>query len=346
MNYTDLYDGLEQNCQEGWINKQVQGDLSLYNYSHACQFGKYWNEFTLRARGLVLNTREEKVQAWVMPKFFNYEELEGNIPVTPFHVYEKYDGSMGVVFHHNGIWKVSTRGSFSSDQAIWAELFLSKLDQSWMNTEYTYIVEIIFHENRIVVDYDWEGLVVLTAFDSSGQEVPFHELESIKFPSGVRPARRYDFSSLDELLRTRDLLDSNSEGFVVKHECGYRWKLKGEEYCQLHKMISNVTPKWIYETLSSGQNIDAYLKALPDEFYDDAIKIVNSLQETFLEIRDDVYRYYEEISNLNSVKKDSNPRKEFALKIKEVCPQYLAPLFAIWDGKDPDGIIWKHVRYI
>jgi RNA ligase len=38
-------------------------------------------------------------------------------PTENFEVYEKMDGSLGIVFWYRGQWVVATRGSFTSDQA-------------------------------------------------------------------------------------------------------------------------------------------------------------------------------------------------------------------------------------
>ena len=97
--------------------------LLIYNYSRTTQFSGIWDDITLNCRGLVLDL-EGNVIAKPFPKFFNYEEhtAEGSklppIPNENFEVYEKMDGSLGIIFHYEGEWLIATRGSFASEQAI------------------------------------------------------------------------------------------------------------------------------------------------------------------------------------------------------------------------------------
>ena len=46
------------------------------------------------------------------------------MPDLPFETMEKLDGSLIIIFHHNGRWRTATKGSFTSSQAQWAENFL------------------------------------------------------------------------------------------------------------------------------------------------------------------------------------------------------------------------------
>ena len=97
--------------------------ISIYNYSRECQYKGLWDDITMNCRGLILDI-EGNVIAKPFPKFFNYEEhiAENSklppIPNETFEVYEKMDGSLGIIFHYEGEWLIATRGSFTSEQAI------------------------------------------------------------------------------------------------------------------------------------------------------------------------------------------------------------------------------------
>lgn len=104
-------------------------------------------------------------------KFFNYEELQpSDIPTDlPFEIFEKMDGSLGILYWIGDEPFIATRGSFSSDQAIHAsslvnkrfrELGISKRD---LIPNATYLFEIIYPENRIVVDYGSDDTLFLLA---------------------------------------------------------------------------------------------------------------------------------------------------------------------------------------
>jgi hypothetical protein len=75
------------------------------------------------------------------------------------------DGSLGILFYYRGEWVVTTRGSFTSDQAIRAKKILDeKYNLDLFNWKHTYLFEIIYPENRIVVRYDYEDLIFISAF--------------------------------------------------------------------------------------------------------------------------------------------------------------------------------------
>ena len=98
-----------------------------------------------------------------MNKFFNYgqEQAPKFQPVEYVHVADKMDGSLGIIYPTPlGEWAVATRGSFTSDQAIHATTLLnSGIDPilDYLRTTYRIgfvpVVEIIYPENRIVLNY-------------------------------------------------------------------------------------------------------------------------------------------------------------------------------------------------
>jgi hypothetical protein len=132
--------------EEGYllVNTNEDDSLMILNYSRKTQFEKYWNEYTLMARGLIID-REYNVVAMPFPKFFNYEEHKvEDIPTGRFEVYDKMDGSLGILFYYRGKWQIATRGSFVSDQAIRAKEILKKYPIECLDTNNTYLFEIIY----------------------------------------------------------------------------------------------------------------------------------------------------------------------------------------------------------
>jgi len=93
---------LSKYIDEGLVIKQVHPTLplSIYNYSRECQYSGKWDDITLNCRGLVLDNKGNVI-AKPFPKFFNYEELKPeDIPNENFEVYEKMDGSLGILFYY------------------------------------------------------------------------------------------------------------------------------------------------------------------------------------------------------------------------------------------------------
>lgn len=102
------------------------GELELFGYNAVMSY-HMWDKYCLLARGLVLNHSERRVVATPFPKFFNYGEGGVKLPALPFEVTEKMDGSLGILFHHGTSWRVTTRGSLTSEQGLWATRYLQHL---------------------------------------------------------------------------------------------------------------------------------------------------------------------------------------------------------------------------
>ena len=155
---------LNKYISEGLVVKNDHPTLpiSIYNYSRTCQYENKWDEITKACRGLILD-QEGNVIAKGFDKFFNMEEHQPEeIPNEPFEVFEKLDGSLGILFWYQGKWILATKGSFVSEQAIKGrEILVKKYNFEPIPKGYTTLVEIIYPENRIVCGYgDEESLVV------------------------------------------------------------------------------------------------------------------------------------------------------------------------------------------
>ena len=96
---------LEQYSRTGHLftQKHPKLPLSIWNYTPKTQYGelynqyKLWDEVTLQCRGLVIDD-EGKVVARPFKKFFNIEENQYE-PTSEFEVFEKMDGSLGILFN-------------------------------------------------------------------------------------------------------------------------------------------------------------------------------------------------------------------------------------------------------
>lgn len=113
-------DALEEMVSSGYVRmkKHPERPLYIYNYTAKAQFEYMWNEVTMLCRGLILD-ENYKIVARPFTKFFNYGEVANEvIPSLPFEVYDKMDGSLGILYWWNDRPYIATRGSFMSEQAI------------------------------------------------------------------------------------------------------------------------------------------------------------------------------------------------------------------------------------
>jgi len=124
-------------------------------------------------------------------------------------------------------------------------------------------------------------------------------------------------------------------------------KIKGEEYKRLHKILTNFSSKDIWELMKDGKPLDQFLDRVPDEFYKWVKQQISSFEYAKYNIREhcgkihDYFRY----GKYNDV--DPEPtKKEFALHLERcnVEPYYRPILFAMWDRKPYEHIIWKIMK--
>lgn len=321
---------LQQMIDDGYVhvNKHPQAELYIYNYTTAAQYNVIWNEITLQCRGLIMDNHKNII-ARPLRKFFNLEEsTKVKIPNEPFEVYEKLDGSLGILYFLNEKPYIASRGSFSSEQALKAtEILHQKYSSIFgkLNPNWTYIFEIIYPSNRIVVDYgDTEDLILLAIVETqTGKDV---ELIDIGFPL----VKRYD--GITDFNKLQQLEEDNREGFVVKFKNGYRVKVKFEEYKRLHYILTNVSNISIWEHLKAGETLDEVLHLVPDEFYDWVRKTEANLHAQFKAIEDKCRQEFK-----------VHPTRRATAEYFKTCT-YPSILFKMMDNKDYSATIWRMVR--
>ena len=337
-----MLETLQKYHEDGLVYNQVHPtlDLTIWNYTEKVQYEGLWDDTTLMCRGLVTNSKGEIV-ARPFKKLFNMEEGK-HTPTSEFEVYEKMDGSLGIFFYYNGEPIFATRGSFTSDQAIKGREILNKYNWQYGTYEgYTYLFEIIYPENRIVVDYNGlEELVVLGVIETAtGRECKYDEMDS----EGFVLVKKYD--GIKDYSTLKSMIANDAEGYVVRFSNGERMKIKGEEYLRLHKIMTNVSTTAIWEIMSSGGDIDAILKDVPDEFYKKIKSYVSTLKYGYYQYWNQLGKTYDYFRFGKYGDKEVEPtKKEFAEFIKDKHPIVKSILFAMWDGKNYDKIIWKALK--
>lgn len=315
---------------EGYVHYQQHPsqELYIYNYTQSAQYNRVWNEVTLMCRGLIMDA-SHNIIARPFPKFFNLGEYEGQIiPDLDFEVYEKMDGSLGILYWVGAQPFIATRGSFTSDQAMKASELLRTTyahTLEMLSKEKTYLFEIIYPENKIVVDYGQEeSLVLLAVIDTAtGADLP---LEDIGFPI----VKKHD--GIKDIKTLKSMEEANKEGLVLKYSDGYRLKVKFDEYLRLHRIITQVSTISIWEHLRNGQTLDVIIDQVPDEFYN----WVKSIETNLIE----EYKAIEALCISNF--KVMEDRKATAHYFRTL--PYSKILFAMLDNKDYSDMIWRELR--
>jgi hypothetical protein len=329
-------DTLERYVKEGWLISQRHPTLPLtiYNYSQATQYEAKWDEVTLACRGLVLDDNG-KIVARPFKKFFNIEECK-HTPTDSFEVYEKMDGSLGILFYYEGNWIFASRGSFTSEQALkFKQIFTDKYQTSHLTMTNTYLFEIIYPTNRIVVDYgEMEDVVMLGEIHTaSGEELDLdHYANSI-----FNVVKKHHFTNYQTI---QSLNWQNHEGFIVKFSNGDRCKIKFADYVKLHRIITNCSSYDIWQNLMTFDRLpEEFLKDVPDEFY----QWVKGTEEGLRHAFNSQLNLHTAV--MSSILRDGTlDRKELAARVLETKDVNHGIVFGLIDGKDVTEKLWKLVK--
>lgn len=323
----------KQYKQKGLLKVQEcpWNNLLIWNYTDKVCIKKTWDPITIMARALVTDNKGNVI-ARSFNKFHNIEE-NLHKPSQEFSVYEKMDGSLGLLFYYENEWIISSRGSFRSEQSIEAKKMLEGKDLDKLNKEFAYSFEIIYPENKIVVDYGSQrDLVFLAAFKVDGKEVTEESINSL-IEAGFTIVKEYKF---DDYTTIKNLNKHNAEGFIVRfHRTGDRVKIKFENYIHLHKFAINLNEKSVWNMYCSGKTLEECMKGLPDEFYDWFKEEWDKLDKKFNEIKQqclETFEKYKEIKEKKDFVKATFNHNHFNLIIN------------IYSGKFQDKDIFPYIK--
>lgn len=329
----DLVDEYELEAMEnaGRVRVRVgEHGLFIANYTNKAQFANEWTNTERVCRGLIFDAHN-KVIARGVPKFFNYGDPRIGEEVTDdtiVEAYTKYDGSLGICYvQPDGQVAVATRGSFASEQAIVATSLLrdggQRVNPSHVleAAEYgrTILVEIIYPQNKIVVDYGETSMLRLLGWvdnQTGGFDPSFGNLRFT--------------GPLYQLMKKG--VDRNEEGYVCQTRTGNLFKVKGEEYKRLHTLIFGLSNKTVWELLTSE---NGYVKFV--EFRNQVPAPIGIwLDREYRKLQIQQRKFLDNV-NLAVTKYTANDptRKELALRLQANCPELLPLVFTYIDGGYP-----------
>lgn len=343
---------LQKMIDEKNITKRKHPTLNLfvYNYTPHAQFHKIWNKETLSCRGLIMDDKDNIV-ARPFTKFFNLEEF-GNqgkgLPMENFEVYEKLDGSLGILYWDGDKPCITTRGGFSSEPAIEGTKIIrekmAKDPSIVFDKDYTYLFEIIYPSNRIVVDYGkLRDLVLLAVINTiTGTEKSYSDITA-RYGGRLSIVKRYD--GINDYRILGQERKGNAEGYVIKFKDNTRIKIKFKEYKRLHKLMTGVNARRIWESLKANETIDQMCDRVPDEFYDWVQKAAQRVKQDYLIIQNEMLAGLADVEAQGFTGDYKEVRKQKALWIKENIPDKLRGLvFMALDGQDYREEIWDMIK--
>jgi len=328
--------------KKGLITERSHPDdenLKIYNYSPKAQYNSLWDDITRLARGLIL--KDGHIIAMPFRKFFNLNEVEEtkeeNLPSEIPEITLKIDGALGILYlAPDGKLAVATRGSFISNEALWATDYLRKnykLPLDIIN-KYTVMFEICSPVGKHIIKYPYKLYLIGLRENVTGNLLPYSEV--------IRKAKELNLDILPGFMVYSPLQDlpvhlENIEGWVAMFPKNQLLvKIKTEKYRTLARYYQSITFNNILNLVVTNR-YDDIISNLPAELRAEAGKIKDEIMSKYDEIYNEALKYFEELP--------AGSRKTKALWIqKNVPPDLRAILFLMLSSKDISQIIFKRVK--
>ena len=217
----------------------------------------------------------------------------------------KYDGSLGIAFVWNGEVMVTTRRRMDSQQAIWAKQWIKDhCNLTRFQAGYTYLFEIIYQNNTVIVNYLFEGLVLLAITDEIGHELPYEELLQYARAIGFFMVAPRITGSYSDILwycggiessqepatpnwrqftsGAQPVNEKRQEGWVVKFNDGSRQKIVYSWWKNASKLADLVHPQVVWLLLKHDKLRDVFANA-PYHFLVEIRHMVQAIGRKFEE---------------------------------------------------------------
>ena len=213
-------------------------------------------------------------------KFGNYgEPYADEIDWKTARVQEKIDGSLIKVWHHKGVWHVSTNKTIDAESANTdddTDTFINIFNRAWartgkqfseLNPDYTYMFELVSPQSRVVVPYMETKLYHTGTRDNN-------TLQELHTDIGIEKPKEFSITTIEECIEAAEKLDRYHEGFVVVDSRWRRVKVKSPVYVAIHHIVNNISSdKRIFNLIVSGE--DAEVLA----YFPEYANIFNSMRQ-------------------------------------------------------------------
>jgi RNA ligase len=335
----DCLDPIGQAIAAGHVRRQEHPDLPLaiLNYTEKAAYDNAWTPITLACRGLIYNTTTGEIIARPFTKFFNHTQPGcSTIDLTaPVIVTDKMDGSLGVLYQTPDGPAIATRGSFTSEQAIHATAVLrNRYPTFWPAQGYTYLFEIVYPANRIVVDYgDTDDLIGLGVVNIETGEVS--SPRSMRYGGWCGPiAVTFEAKTFADALAMPPR--KNAEGIVVRClTTGGMLKIKQEDYVALHRIVTGLSARTVWQHLLAGQPLADLIAPLPDEFHPWVREVADGIVATVAKRTEQITAEFWQIVHQMPDgwdPEDRAARKPFAIAAASRADRWA--MFNLLDGRD------------
>ena len=350
--------------------------LAMLTYGREAVHTNTWDSVICKCRGLIYNTETMEIIARPFEKFWNlgtagmpetdpknFFDTESG-PLLDPEVWEKMDGFLATLYEYNGESYIASKGSFHSPHAKWATAWyranvgsITEPNQSYWPEGYTPVFEGICSSLRIVVGYEFEGLVLLALINKeTGEELNQTSMQTWAERNGLGTPNLYDMNLDEARAKSMDPETKNVEGYVLcwrrPGRTPFRLKVKYVDYLRLHRMVSGVSAKAIYNCLAGNEykgDLDEWCnESTPwfSKFVNKWVRALTLRHDELMAAAEILWKF--EQAKLETVSKENwdKPavvRKAYAEAFNK-WPGIKGILFAMYDGKNADAVAWKMVK--
>ena len=277
-----------------YIQEKQYGNISSFNFNKQAFYDKVWDEQTIKARGLYLDTIKGKVAARAYEKFFNINER----PETKFDMlqhklqfpvtaYVKENGYLGIVSYdeyHDDLL-IASKSTLDSEFAQWLkEMLCAKVSTENIKKMKAFIkehnVSFVFEcvdmkNDPHIIEYPESKLFLLDIVynDMKFSKYEYDAMVNVANQFGLTPKEKaFEIATWQEFFDWYyDVLDEDYEyngrlieGFVIEDSAGYMTKLK-LTYYNFWKFMRGVS----HEAIRYGyiKRTSALTTPLANEYY-------------------------------------------------------------------------------
>jgi tRNA splicing ligase len=240
-----------------YVNEKQFGDISSFNFSRTAFEKRIWNEQTVTARGLYIDTEMNKIVARSYNKFFTIDENEDhqfgilkNRIVYPVIAYKKENGFLGIFSSYKGQPFFSTKSSIDGDYNgyfktlmydIYGKDKINEMNFHCNKNNCTMVFEVIDTINDPhIIEYNEDTVVLLDIIknDIAFSKLPYNQLVDIANTIGLKVKEKaYICSNPDEFEKFINCISENKikkfievEGFVFEDQENFMFKFKTPYY--------------------------------------------------------------------------------------------------------------------
>jgi RNA ligase len=300
-------------------------------------------------RGLKFDTVSGRLLARPYHKFHNLNERDGyrteDVDLTrPHVVLDKLDGSMVHTCPSQlGLYLMTRMGI--TEVAQKADKFLernairySRLFDALGWSEYTYIFEYVGPDNKIVLDYAKEDLILTAIRNITNGTYVFHdELVKLGEAFGIPVVKDVYLADDVTKLQKEVVADTEDEGVVIRFDTGAMVKIKAEAYVRKHRSKDLVSTQKGVLTLILDKAVDDVLPQLDEATGKKLVDYQTQVNKHIAILAKDCA---EEVTKCKDL-----VQKDFALHVQNHFIQtFQSILFNVRKGDDPYETVVKKIR--